>query len=73
MMRYPQSKKSNLSVQVDAAINSGYRCCFFVMMTMMILFAHAVDQLCLRSGGHCLLCGSGGPAMSKGACVGVAF
>ena len=37
---YSQSKKSNLSVQVDAAINSG---------------------------------NSGGPALSKGRCVGVAF
>ena len=27
VVRYAQSKKSNLSVQVDAAINSGNRCC----------------------------------------------
>ena len=48
ILRYAQSKKSNLSVQVDAAINSGNRCCLCIVMTMIVsMFALAMPLLCM--------------------------
>ena len=52
--RYAQSKKSNLSVQVDAAINSGNRCCLCTM-----IFACRATAVSVTRNPVITVCGDG--------------